>query len=138
MLPATAAGIKVLGVHRWEKLLSKTPAASVPTTNVSNATNHSSEADIKRAREVGRLVRAAANHGVYRANCLEQSLVLRWLLARNGLESELRFGAHKVKDELQAHAWVECHGVALNENRGVEERYSPFIGSRQSLRVGPR
>jgi hypothetical protein len=92
------------------------------------------------AKDIARLVRAAANHGLYRANCLEQSIVLWWFLRRKGIESEIRFGARKAEDQLHAHAWVECLGAALNEDRGVEERYSPFsattVSSKYSVDSG--
>jgi hypothetical protein len=132
MLPVTALSIKLLGVQKWQTILgrlipksrttlssnSRVPSPAIPPTDLR----------IPEARLIARLVRAAANHGLYKANCLEQSLVLWSLLKRSGLESEIRFGARKEDGELQAHAWVHCLGVTLNEDRGVEERYSPFAG----------
>lgn len=73
-----------------------------------------------------RLVRIAAERGLYCAKCLEQSLVLRWLLQRQGIDARITFGARKEDEEMQAHAWVEVNGVALNEDDGVHERFSPF------------
>ena len=65
---------------------------------------------------IARLVSVAADHGIYRAKCLEKSLVLRWLLARRGIDGQIIFGASKAKDAMQAHAWVEVNGMPLNEN----------------------
>ncbi|MGI9066671.1 MAG: lasso peptide biosynthesis B2 protein [Pyrinomonadaceae bacterium] len=132
MLPATALSIKVLGVQRWQnalaRLTQKGNRSSAHNSHNSDSSDSSAPVRIKEAREIARLVRAAANHSLYRANCLEQSLVLWSLLKRSGLDSQIRFGARKEENELQAHAWIECLGVALNEDRGVEERYAPFGG----------
>src|SRR5712692_686601 len=54
-----------------------------------------------------RMVRIAAERGLYRAKCLEQSLVLRWLLRRQGLGARIIFGARRDGKQMQAHAWVE-------------------------------
>ena len=62
------------------------------------------------------MVNIAATHSVIRAHCLQRSLVLWSLLERNGVESELRFGARKENGQIQAHAWVEINGVALNDD----------------------
>ncbi len=123
-------------MQKWQKTLSRLAKKESQTSirNPANAvqSSPSRELEIQEARKIARLVRAAANHGLYGANCLEQSLVLWCLLKRNGLESEVRIGARKEEDQLQAHAWVECCGVALNEDRGVDERYSPFSGAAAS------
>jgi hypothetical protein len=73
-----------------------------------------------------RLVRIAAERGPYRAKCLEQSLVLRRLLLRQGIEARIVFGARKEEEQMQAHAWVEVNGVALNEDNGVYQDFSPL------------
>jgi hypothetical protein len=73
-----------------------------------------------------RLVRVAAQRGLCRAKCLEQSLVLRWLLLRQGIDARIFFGARKENDEMQAHAWVEVDGVSLDEDDSTPPRFSPF------------
>jgi hypothetical protein len=131
MLPVTALSIKLLGVQKWQKTLVRltqnSKSASVLNSRKTNPSIYPTDLRTQEARQIARIVRAAAN-GLYKANCLEQSLVLWSLLKWSGLESEIRFGARKEDDELQAHAWVECLGIALNEDRGVEERYAPFGG----------
>jgi hypothetical protein len=130
MLPATALSIKIFGVQRWQAALDhltrRGKSAALRNSFSGDPSGSSLELKTRGAKQIARLVRAAANHGLYRANCLEQSLVLWCLLKRNGLESEIRFGARKEVDELQAHAWVECLGITLNEDRGVDQRYAPF------------
>jgi hypothetical protein len=125
MLPATALALRVVGVQRWQSVLARLSKMGSPRAFQSAPESSSNEFEIE-PREIARLVRAAANHGLYRANCLEQSLVLWWALRRNRIESEIHYGARKEQHKLHAHAWVECCGVALNEDRGLDERYSRF------------
>jgi len=77
-------------------------------------------------QHTARMVRIAAQHGPYRAKCLEQSLILRWLLLRQGIDARILFGARKEEERMQAHAWVEVNGVALNEDDGVFRDFSPI------------
>lgn len=72
------------------------------------------------------MVQAAARHGAYRATCLPQSLTLWWLLRRQGIKSDLRFGARKEAGRMEAHAWVELDGIPLNETLDVDQRFQPF------------
>jgi Transglutaminase-like superfamily len=73
-----------------------------------------------------KMVEAAARHGPYRANCLAQSLVLWWLLRRQGIEGDLRIGVRKTTGLFEAHAWVEWLGFVLNENQDVHQRFAAF------------
>ena len=77
-------------------------------------------------KNIARLVSIAADHGIYRARCLEKSLVLRWLLARRGIHAQLAFGAYKAGGAMQAHAWVEIDGVPLNEDDGAHLDFARF------------
>ncbi len=72
------------------------------------------------------MVQAAARRGAYRATCLPQSLTLWWLLKRQGIEGDLRFGARKEAGRMEAHAWVEINGIPLNETLDVDQRFKPF------------
>jgi hypothetical protein len=81
-------------------------------------------------KAICRLVATAARHGVCKATCLRQSLVVWFLLRRRGLPAELRIGARKVEDRLEAHAWVESNGLCLDGTRGLAALHgdtpSPF------------
>src|SRR5579862_7012736 len=48
-----------------------------------------------------------------RAKCLEQSLVLFYLLRRKGIDVRLRLGAQPYP--FAAHAWVEFEGAPIND-----------------------
>ena len=60
------------------------------------------------------------------SNCLRQSLVLWYLLRRQGLKSELRIGMRRQEGVFQAHAWVEYQGDILNDIQGVRQLYATF------------
>ena len=138
LLPLTAIVIRAIGVRRWQRVLARrTPFKRTSISDshfaTANSTRMSSNAGEEpsaneKTRFIARAVRVAAQHGIYRANCLERSLALWWLLARKGIESEIRFGARKDDSSLAAHAWVECRGVPLNEAANVHERFRPFEG----------
>jgi hypothetical protein len=71
------------------------------------------------------LLRCAGRNHLYPMKCLPQALALAWLLGRRGVAAELRFGARKHHDALQAHAWLCCSGKALNP---WDNAWEPFQG----------
>ena len=74
----------------------------------------SNEVELENGHVIAKMIAVAAAHGVYHANCLNQSLVVWWMLARRHTHSEIRFGVPKLpQDSFEAHAWVECNGEAL-------------------------
>ena len=84
------------------------------------------EATRARARAVARLVGIASSRVPLRVACLHRSIVLWRLLRRRGIPCELRLGAGTNGGPFEAHAWVECAGVALNEGAAHLSRYRPF------------
>ena len=134
LLTLTALGVRAFGVGRWRRMLAKlTPFRRVrnPNSSIADQSQRSlplqdSPATRQRVRVIARSLRIAAEHGIYHPNCLQRALVLWWLLGRNRIESEIRFGARKEEGQLVAHAWVECFGFALNESSDVCQHYSPF------------
>ncbi|HET8564163.1 MAG TPA: lasso peptide biosynthesis B2 protein [Candidatus Binatia bacterium] len=91
-----------------------------------NGRNHNLAIKQLHAFITAKMVRAATRHGAYRANCLHQSLVLWWLLRRQGIESDLRIGVHKTGGSLAAHAWVERLGHVLNGSDDVHKCFAAF------------
>ena len=83
--------------------------------------------EIKGAGALVCAVGIAAGHGLYRANCLKRALVTRWLLARRGIDAEVKLGATRDTESFQAHAWVELQGVPIGEGEGLEARYAAFV-----------
>lgn len=122
LLPLTALGLQLIGFRRlYTALTNLAPKCStliqdqVKTLTQANAT--------------ARMVRAAAWHGAYHANCLQQSVVLWWLLRCQGIASDLRIGVRKEASQFEAHAWVEYLDFALNDSSDTHQRYFAFEGA---------
>ena len=73
-----------------------------------------------------RMVVAAARSSPIPSTCLERSLSLWWLLARQGITTQFRIGVRKDGDKFAAHAWVERDGVALGELQAQHLHYAAF------------
>ena len=85
-----------------------------------------------------RMVRAAVRTGIGHPTCLDESLALWWLLGRQGIRSELKVGVRKEGEKFEAHAWVECDGMALNEPEARHQHYAAFDAALASLPPEPR
>jgi len=73
-----------------------------------------------------RMVRAAERYSLVRMTCLEESLVLWYLLQSQGIPATLRIGVRKPAGNLEAHAWVEQDGMALIQTGEHHRHYQPF------------
>ncbi len=61
-------------------------------------------------------VRCAAQRHIVCTTCLRKSLVMRRLLARQGILAQLVIGAHRRLDgSIGFHAWLTCDGQAIDE-----------------------
>ena len=78
------------------------------------------------AERIAWIVRVAAEKGPYFARCLEQSLVLNWLLRRRGVDAHILFGARKLNEQMEAHAWVEVNGATLDADEGAFRDFLPM------------
>lgn len=65
--------------------------------------------------------------------CLARSLVLWSLLREAGHETEIRIGIRPRGAGIEAHAWVEWMGEALNEEIDPSGIYTPFDGNLSEL-----
>jgi hypothetical protein len=130
LLPAISIGLRLAGFRRMQKVLARwlpEGASGVPPTDLTPP-----------AHRIARLVVVAGRKGIFRANCLEQSLTLWWLLRRRGFEAELRIGARKRDEIFEAHAWVELEGAVLNDEEGVTSEYARFERDLTSVEVHSR
>jgi len=80
----------------------------------------------KRTRLIAHAVSSADRHGLAHFSCLTKSLTLWWLLGRQGISSHLRIGVRKENNRLEAHAWVERDGIAVNEPEEQHRHYAAF------------
>jgi len=81
---------------------------------------------ISKIKQTIQMVQLAAIYCQW-AKCLPKSLVLWGLLRHQGIEnSELRIGVRRDAENFEAHAWVECEGIALNDTLDVRSRFAMF------------
>lgn len=59
----------------------------------------------------------------FKGRCLSQSLVLRLLLNREGISSQLKIGVSHQEGKFDAHAWLEKDGILLNDHPSVIANY---------------
>jgi len=115
-LISTWIGLRLFGFPRWQKVLlrfSGNPQSPSPFS-------------LEESKRLANLATATARRFFLRTNCLEQSLVIWFLLRRRGVSPSLRFGGRKAGDQFEAHAWVECEGVVLNDEGSVRQDFIPF------------
>jgi hypothetical protein len=126
-LPLMALALKFLGFRQLQNILLKFRMSPFldPGEGVDPAFSDT--------QTIVKMVGAAVNEGMYRANCLERSLTLWWLLRRVGIASQLKFGVRKEREKLEAHAWLELDGAVLNDDPDVHTDYSPFTGDIAAL-----
>lgn len=117
LLPVTAVLLRA----GWFRHLSDSAAAPASRRDVRGG-----PAEEAVAQSTARMVAAAAHYGPYRATCLPQSLVLQWMLRRQGIGTELRFGVRRVGGALDAHCWVEHQGRPLIDSPLVYTKFDPL------------
>jgi hypothetical protein len=120
MLPLSAFALRVAGLKSWQETLSRFRLRSAPPLS------HPAISVARQARRTARLVMTASRRRAYRFSCLSESVTLWWLLRRQGIESVVYVGVRKPTSRLEAHAWVECSGVVLNDADDVRERFAAF------------
>lgn len=111
-LPLTRFAVWWLGFRRWQRTLDRW-----------SRLRFARAARNLEAHAIARLVQAATRRYAGPDSCLIESLVLWWLLRRHGFDGALRIGVRKQAGQLQAHAWVELQGQALND---AGEGFVPF------------
>ncbi|QQS47687.1 MAG: lasso peptide biosynthesis B2 protein [Acidobacteriota bacterium] len=120
ILPVIAILLRLLGLNRSVSILSflnsKNPGILIEQSGVY----------VKKAYRISWLVDIATRYGIFRANCLQRSLVLWLLLRQRGIQSEIHFGTRKNNGKFEAHAWVELDGLVLNDSEDVTSIFTPF------------
>jgi Transglutaminase-like superfamily len=121
-LLATWVGLRLAGFRRWKNVL----GWLAPSVNLSARRQAAPQRES--AELIARMASAAARNFFFDTNCLEQSLVLWWLLRRRGIAAELRIGARKEFERFEAHAWVEVDSAVLNDASAEHQHFVPFDG----------
>jgi type IV secretory pathway component VirB8 len=84
----------------------------------------STEVALARAPRTVEIVELAANRRVANATCLRRSLVLWYLLRREGIDSDLRLGVRKKGGMVFGNAWVEIDGTVINDDADDVRQYT--------------
>jgi len=117
LLPVVRLGLKTLGLRRVQAVFAMgRPNPAVHATH--------GQTPIWRARRAARMVGIAAR--LTGGTCLERSVLLAYILDRQGIPAELRIGVRSGEHGFEAHSWIEAAGEVLNEGRDVGERYAAF------------
>lgn len=75
---------------------------------------------------IASIVSMAANTLPFGVTCLARSVLLQWLLKREGRDGQLRIGVRRPDGGgLTAHAWVECDGVPVGDPQ-AQRGHVPF------------
>ena len=117
--PCVAAGLAIFGYRRMHAAMarrSRPPGARFATVETAEA----------RARSAARVVAIASGRGPVRATCLRRSLLLWWLLRRDGIETVVRVGVNHDDGAFSAHAWVEYLGRPVNDADDIALRFPAF------------
>lgn len=110
------AGLRVFGYPRWKNFIDKSARKKIVEPQI----------PLAKAQQIATLVMSTAHRLLPKTNCLEQSLVILFLLRKRGAPANLRFGGRKDKDRFEAHAWVELEDVVLNEDSAIHRHFIPF------------
>jgi len=119
-LPLTGIGLRVFGFRRWKEFMEGFSLPRRTSFSLESATQ------FEIAGRAVRAIRSVELHGPATPNCLERSMVLWWLLRREGIAGELHIGARKSGPRFEAHAWVELGGKVLNDSAEVHNHYARF------------
>jgi hypothetical protein len=125
MLVLVSLSLRLRGFQATQTALQKILPTRLPEQNSGNGK--------QLAALTAHMVNAADRHGLIHPSCLAKSLTLWWLLARQGITSQLRIGIRKEAETFEAHAWVEREGLALNEPEERHHHYAAFDAAFSSL-----
>ena len=126
LLPVISLSLRLRGFRATQSLLQKSLRSRNTALRSSSQSSAYSHPTGVNAALTARMVEAAARHIWRESTCLEKSLALWWLLGRQGIASVVRIGARKNSSAFEAHAWVECDRVALNEPEEPHRHYAVF------------
>ena len=119
-LPVVAIFLHTLGYNKTKSLLSRFLPAET-------SLHPPQGEELQAAHNLAGIVHTAARHNIYQANCLKQALLLWFLLGRRSIASEIKIGAQKdANSQFHAHAWVECNGEPLLDDKDTIARFSVF------------
>lgn len=125
LLPLVSLSLRWRGFRETQAVLERFLSKANPEQTFAEAS--------RRAALTAHMIHVADRHGLVHPSCLAKSLTLWWLLAWQGIASELRIGIRKENEKMEAHAWVERDGAALNEPEEHHRHYAAFDAAFSSM-----
>jgi transglutaminase superfamily protein len=129
LLPLVGVLLRTIGLARCWALLQRAGGKQTEAVAGDDTARTSREAPTVR------MVDVATRHLPWQPTCLPRSLVLWFLLRRQGVPAELRIGVQKRRQHLEAHAWVEVDHRVVNDAPDIAAEYRPFESIAAALRV---
>lgn len=68
----------------------------------------------------------ASSNSLINSTCLEKSIFIYLILGMHGIKTELKFGVNNSYKDFKAHAWVEYHGMKINDPPETVKNIFPF------------
>lgn len=116
LLPIVAMLLHLGGLQRTQSMLARlAPQPSLPPKDA-----------FHQAKRTAFVTGIAARYGKPWSNCLKRSLVLWYLLRRQGIASDLRIGVRREQGEFQAHAWIEYESIIVNDSPSIHQCFTAF------------
>lgn len=141
LLPLVALLLRTIGLARSWALLRRAAGRSSPVPVVrgpsvcEDASPQAPSGGLQPPDDTVRMVDVAARHLPWQPTCLPRSLVLWFLLRRQGVPAELRIGVQRSEQQLEAHAWVEVDHRVVNDTPDIAARFPPFESIAAALRI---
>jgi len=98
----------------------------------SGTRDRSSTFTAARQKRLEWLVGVAGRH-VVPTPCLTRAIALARILGKRGVKTDVRLGVRQIDGRLDAHAWVELDGRAINDDEAHVRRYAPLESSPAAL-----
>lgn len=118
LLPVVDISLRLIGFQRtWAWLARWTPARDAPLSLTYSSPDPA---------RIAELARAVGARSLWPTTCLRQALVVWLLLRRRGRAAELKIGVVRRDAPLQAHAWVELDGAALDPDVSDHAVFPPI------------
>jgi|GEM_PF-1563093 len=123
LLPTIALSLKISSLKQTQKLLIQYAPPPTDAPEVDSC-------QLQEAQHIAKIVNISARHGLYKANCLKQVLLLWAFLNKRKINSTLHIGVKKSRTQpLEAHSWLECSGIPLIDTKESLQDFSPFSSS---------
>ncbi|MEC4986134.1 MAG: lasso peptide biosynthesis B2 protein [Oscillatoria sp. PMC 1068.18] len=117
LLPLVALFLSVFGLQFTQAALKSLSSGKFTEPSL---------AQVPQIRQTIQMVRIATRYQQRWVSCLKKSLVLWYLLRRQGVAAELQIGVRIKTGVFQAHAWVQYQGYILGDRQNIQQDYTSF------------